>query len=154
MCKNLVEKGKLDKPLILYNRTQSRAEKLSDALGSDKTRVTTSISDAIESAGIIFMCLGEDPSVNAVVEAILAKNPTGKLIVDCSTVHPDTTNALEKKVTASGNEFVGMPGGSFPSIPPSFVICILSKYRSIRSTTHGRRRNPCLRDSWQERVSG
>lgn len=116
MCKNLVEKGKLDKPLILYNRTEKRAKDLSEKLGGDKTKVITSISEAVKDADIIFMCLGEDPSVNAVVDAILAEKPKGKLIVDCSTVHPDTTNALEKKVTAGGNEFVGMPGLPLPPI--------------------------------------
>lgn len=110
MCKNLVEKGNLDKPLILYNRTQKRADQLSEKLGADKTTVTTSIADAVNGADIIFMCLGDDASVEAMVNAILEQHVTGKLIVDCSTVHPDTTNALEKKVTASGLEFVGMPG--------------------------------------------
>ena len=126
MCKNLVEKGKLDQPLILYNRTEKRAKDLSEKLGGDKTKVTTSISDAIKDADIIFMCLGEDPSVNAIVDAILAEKPQGKLIIDCSTVHPDTTNALEKKVIASGNEFVGMPG-----LPLRYTITFTSLTRII-----------------------
>jgi 3-hydroxyisobutyrate dehydrogenase-like beta-hydroxyacid dehydrogenase len=127
MCKNLVEKGNLDKPLILYNRTEKRAKDLSETLGGDKTKVTTSISEAVKHTDIIFMCLGEDPSVNSVVDAILADKVKGRLIVDCSTVHPDTTNALEKKITESGNEFVGMPGLSFP-LSPDLAMLILSKF--------------------------
>lgn len=56
------------------------------------------------------MCLGDDAAVNSAVDAMLQEDVKGKLIVDCSTVHPDTTNALEKKVTDKGAEFVGMPG--------------------------------------------
>lgn len=52
MCKNLVEKGPLD-TLILYNRTKSRAEALSSALGSSKTKVASTISEAVTPAEII-----------------------------------------------------------------------------------------------------
>jgi 3-hydroxyisobutyrate dehydrogenase-like beta-hydroxyacid dehydrogenase len=110
MCKNLVEKGGLDKPLILYNRTKQRADDLSARLGTDKTKVVASISDAVKDADIILMCLGDDAAVNGAVDAILEENVQGKLIVDCSTVHPDTTDALETRITAKGAEFVGMPG--------------------------------------------
>ena len=107
---NLVEKGNLDKPLILYNRTKKRSEDLSSQLGSEQTKVADTISDAVKSSDIIFMCLGDDAAVNSTVDSILETDVQGKLIVDCSTVHPDTTNALEKKITRKGAEFVAMPG--------------------------------------------
>jgi 3-hydroxyisobutyrate dehydrogenase-like beta-hydroxyacid dehydrogenase len=68
------------------------------------------------------MCLGDDAAVNSTVDSILENDIEGKLIVDCSTVHPDTTNALEKKVTEKGGEFVGMPGKSSP-FPPHLKGC-------------------------------
>lgn len=110
MCKNLVEKGNLDKPLILYNRTQKRADDLSAKLGSGKTKVVSQVRDAVKDSDIVFICLGDDDAVNATVDVILQENVKGKLIVDCSTVHPDTTNALEKRITEAGAEFVGGPG--------------------------------------------
>lgn len=113
MCKNLVEKGNIDKPLILYNRTKLRAEQLSTKLGADKTQVAETIGDAVKGTDIIFICLGDDAAVNGAVNAILEQDVSNKLLVDCSTVHPDTTNALEKRITAKGAEFVGMPG-TFP----------------------------------------
>jgi 3-hydroxyisobutyrate dehydrogenase-like beta-hydroxyacid dehydrogenase len=106
----LVEKGNLDKPLILYNRTKSRSEDLASKLGSSKTKVVDTISDAVKSSDIILMCLGDDAAVNSAVDTMLEAGVSGKVIVDCSTVHPDTTNALEKKITEKGGEFVGMPG--------------------------------------------
>lgn len=39
MCKNLVEKGNLDKPLVLYNRTKKRADDLASQLGGGKAQV-------------------------------------------------------------------------------------------------------------------
>lgn len=115
MSKNLVEKGNLDKPLILWNRTKKRADDLAATLGSSKTKVADTINDAAKEADIIFMCLGDDASVHATVDKILEEDVKGKLVVDCSTVHPDTTNALEKKITEKGAEFVGMPGEPEPS---------------------------------------
>ena len=50
MCKNLVEKGNLSQPLIIYNRTQQRAEDLSAKLGSGKTKVASSIEEAVKPA--------------------------------------------------------------------------------------------------------
>jgi 3-hydroxyisobutyrate dehydrogenase-like beta-hydroxyacid dehydrogenase len=110
IAQNLVEKGSLDKPLILFNRTKSRSEDLASKLGSSKTKVVDTINDAVKASDIIFMCLGDDAAVNAAVKKMLQEDVKGKLIVDCSTVHPDTTNALEKQITEKGGEFVGMPG--------------------------------------------
>lgn len=127
MCKNLVEKGNLDKPLILYNRTKKRADDLSANLGTDKTKVVDNISDAVKSSEIIFMCLGDDAAVKETVNTILQEDVTGKLICDCSTVHPDTTNALEKIITASGGEFVGMPVFGAPAMADSGqLVCVIS----------------------------
>lgn len=108
----MVEKGKLDKPLIIYNRTKSRAEDLSSKLGASKTKVVDTVNDAVKASDIIFMCLGDDAAVNSAVDAMLQEDVNGKLIVDCSTVHPDTTNSLEKRITEKGAGFVGMPGTS------------------------------------------
>lgn len=105
-----MEKGDLDKPLILYNRTKARAEDLSQKLGTSKTKVVDNVSDAVKTADIVFMCLGDDASVNTTVDAILQEDVKGKVIIDCSTVHPDTTNGLEQRINEHGGEFVGMPG--------------------------------------------
>ncbi|KAF2475875.1 uncharacterized protein BDR25DRAFT_300794 [Lindgomyces ingoldianus] len=127
MCKNLVEKGNLDKPLILWNRTTKRADDFSAKLRNDKTKVFGSIDEAAKSADIIFICLGDDASVSGAVDAILQQDVKGKLIVDCSTVHPDTTNALEKRIMAKGGEFVGMPVFGAPAMADSgSLVCVIA----------------------------
>lgn len=134
MSKNIVEKGNLDKPLILYNRTRKRADDFSAQLGEGKAVVAETINEAVAKSDIIFLCLGDDAAVNGVLNVILGEDVKGKVIVDCSTVHPDTTNANEKRVTEKGAGFVGMPGG----------FTAISNFRraykdgSIRGAGHGR----------------
>ena len=110
MCANLVDKGKLTSPLIIYNRTAQRAQELAAKIGGDRTTVAASVAEAVAAADIVFTCLGEDHSVSDTIDTALQGDVTGKLFVDCSTIHPTTTNALAKAVTAKGAEFVAMPG--------------------------------------------
>ncbi|KZM20548.1 uncharacterized protein EKO05_0011081 [Ascochyta rabiei] len=127
MCANLVSKGNLDKPLILYNRTQQRADDLAAKIGTDKTKVVSTVQDAVAPSDIILMCLGDDAAVTATVDTILEGDVTGKTIVDCSTIHPDTTNALEKRITAAGGEFVGMPVFGAPAMADAgSLVCVVA----------------------------
>lgn len=131
MCTNLVEKGNLDKPLILSNRTKKRSDdlaaKIDSEFGSGKTKVVSTINDAAKEADIIFMCLGDDAAVNFAVDVILQEDVKGKLIVDCSTIHPDTTNALEKKINEKGADFVGMPVFGAPAMADNGqLVCVIA----------------------------
>ena len=110
MCKNLVEKGNLDKPLIIFNRTNKKAKDLSSKLGAGKSKVAESIEDAVEQSDVIFTCVGDDKAINETIDTALKSDVKGKLFVDCSTVHPDTTNALGKKIEAKGASFAACPG--------------------------------------------
>ncbi|KAF2734538.1 hypothetical protein EJ04DRAFT_466378 [Polyplosphaeria fusca] len=128
MCKNLVEKGNLDKPLLLYNRTKSRADDLAAQLGgAAKAQPVSTLEQLVTSADIIFLCLGEDPSVTATISTLLEHSVRGKLICDCSTVHPDTSNALESQITSAGGEFVAMPVFGAPAMADAgSLICVLA----------------------------
>lgn len=125
MCANLVSKGNLDKPLIIYNRTQKRADDLSAKLGLSKTKVASTIPEAVKDSDLILICVGDDAAVNSTVDTILEQNVQGKTIVDCSTVHPDTTNALEKRIIAAGAQFVGMPVFGAPAMADAgSLVCV------------------------------
>lgn len=125
MCANLVSKGNLDKPLILYNRTQKRSDDLCSKLGSSKTKVAPTIPEAVQNSDIVFICVGDDAAVNSTVDTILSLDVKGKTIVDCSTVHPDTTNALESRISAAGAEFVGMPVFGAPAMADAgSLVCV------------------------------
>ncbi|KAI1128245.1 NAD binding domain of 6-phosphogluconate dehydrogenase-domain-containing protein [Nemania abortiva] len=109
MCKNLVEKGNLDKPLILYNRTKKRAEDLAATLPAGKTEVVDTIEEGVKKADIIFTIVSNDAAVKEAISSVLQSDVKGKLIVDCSTIHPDTTKQLAQDVLAKGAEFIASP---------------------------------------------
>jgi 3-hydroxyisobutyrate dehydrogenase-like beta-hydroxyacid dehydrogenase len=127
MCKNIVEKGGLDKPLIIFNRTHKRAVDLCEKLASGKSIVASTIEEAVSKSDIIFTCVGDDAAVQETIDSALKSNVKGKLFVDCSTVHPDTTNALSKKITASGAEFVACPVFGAPAMADNGqLVCLVA----------------------------
>jgi 3-hydroxyisobutyrate dehydrogenase-like beta-hydroxyacid dehydrogenase len=110
MTKNLVEKGNIEHPIILYNRTKSRAETHCSLIGH--STVASSLQEAIVASDIIWSCLENENAVAETFEQILALSIQGKLFIECSTVLPDEMATLSKKVLATGAEFVAMPGWS------------------------------------------
>jgi 3-hydroxyisobutyrate dehydrogenase-like beta-hydroxyacid dehydrogenase len=113
MCKNLIEKGKLSHPLIIYNRTAARSEALANQLGRSKTKVAKTVQEAVSAAEIIFTCVGDDAAIKEMIASALEVDVSGKLFVDCSTVHPETTNEIAAKISGNKAEFVACPGNCF-----------------------------------------
>ncbi|KAI0459687.1 NAD binding domain of 6-phosphogluconate dehydrogenase-domain-containing protein [Xylaria acuta] len=109
MCKNLVEKGNLDKPLILYNRTKKRSEDLAASLPAGRTEVVDSIAEGVKKADVIFTIVSNDAAVKEAIGAVLQSDVKGKLIIDCSTIHPNTTKQVAQDVLAKGAEFIASP---------------------------------------------
>lgn len=109
MCKNLVEKGNLSEPLVIHNRTLKRTQDLNASLPSGKSIVASSISELVSKSDIIFTCVGDDAAINETIDEALKGDVKGKLFVDCSTVHPETSEGLQKKLTDAGAEFVAGP---------------------------------------------
>lgn len=127
MCKNLVEKGHLDKPLIIFNRTQQRAHDLSSKLPNEKSTVVGTLEEAVSKADIVFTCLGDDAAVTDTMTAALKGDVKGKLFVDCSTIHPDTTNRLAQSIQGQGAEMVACPVFGAPAMAESGqLICVLA----------------------------
>lgn len=127
MCKNLVEKGNLGKPLIVANRTAKRADDLSKTLPSGKSIAASSIDEMVSKADIIFTCVGDDAAINETIDQALKGDVKGKLFVDCSTVHPQTTEGLAKKITEAGAEFVACPVFGAPAMADNGqLVCVLA----------------------------
>ncbi|EFR04591.1 6-phosphogluconate dehydrogenase [Nannizzia gypsea CBS 118893] len=127
MVKNLVEKGPLSKPLIVYNRTQSRAIDLAKTLSQQIIPVST-VKEAVERSTIIFICLGDDPAVEITIDtAMNSTDVKGKLFVDCSTVHPDTTRRLAQLLESAGASFTACPVFGAPSAAEAGqLVCVLA----------------------------
>lgn len=81
MAKNLVEKGNLAKPLIIFNRTRARADKLADAIGKDKVKVVDAVQDAVSQADIVFTCVGERSRLLSVELAAYASRAEPPLVL-------------------------------------------------------------------------
>ncbi|KAJ6784723.1 hypothetical protein PWT90_07360 [Aphanocladium album] len=109
MCKNIVEKGNLSSPLLIYNRSKQRSVELSQKLPAGKTEVVESLAEAAAKADIIFTCIANDEAVSETVAALLQADVKGKLFIECSTIHPDTTQSVADKIIAQGAEFVAAP---------------------------------------------
>ncbi len=104
-----------------------RAEDLSKSLGSGKSTVASSIGEVASKADIIFTCVGDDKAINATIDEAMKSSVKGKLFVDCSTVHPDTTEGLAKKITAAGAEFVACPVFGAPAMADAGqLVCVLA----------------------------
>ncbi|KAL8653617.1 MAG: hypothetical protein Q9210_001995 [Variospora velana] len=123
MCGNLVKKGNLGSPLILYNRTASRAQQLAQELGN--CSVANSPSEAVAGADIIFTCLTDDHAVLELFRQILDNDVTGKLFVNCSTTQPATSDDLAAMAEKKGAGVVTMPVFGEPSMAEKgLLICV------------------------------
>ncbi|MCJ1387368.1 hypothetical protein MMC18_000211 [Xylographa bjoerkii] len=132
MCKNLVEKGDLDKPLIIFNRTTKRATDLQAKLSTGKSTVVEELGEAVAKADIIFTCLGDDQAITETLSTAVRGDVKGKLFVDCSTVHPDTTNKLVKTVEEHGAHFVACPVFGAPAMAEGGqLVCVLAGQKSL-----------------------
>lgn len=81
----------------------------------------------MKSSDIIFTCVGDDKAIKETIETALKEDVKGKLFVDCSTVHPDTTNGLAKSITGKGAHFVACPVFGAPAMAESGnLVCVLA----------------------------
>lgn len=119
MAKNIAEKGKLDSPLLIYNRTKQRATDLSAKISPGKSEVADSLEAAATQADVIFICLANDKAVTETVDTLAKADIQGKIVVDCSTIHPDTSEAIAKTITSKGAEFVACPVFGAPAMADS-----------------------------------
>ena len=116
MVKNIVEKGNLSDSLLLYNRSKQRAVDLSEKLGPGKTEVVDTIAAGVSKADIIFLCLSNDQVVESTLGEILKQDVKGKLIVDCSTTHPESSDKNGAAVVSAGADFVSAPVFGAPAM--------------------------------------
>lgn len=131
MCKNLVRKGQLSKPLMIYNRTSSRAFDLASKIGH--SIVTASITDAVTKSDMIFLCLADDAAVEATLLTAAQGDIKGKLFVDCSTIHPDTTTKVADALKEQGAYFVACPVFGAPAMADAGqLVCVLAGARAGR----------------------
>jgi 3-hydroxyisobutyrate dehydrogenase-like beta-hydroxyacid dehydrogenase len=114
MVTNLAQKGNLDKPVLIYNRSPQRAVDLAAQIGGGKTEVVTSPVEAARRADVIFTMLSNDAAVEENYTLLLDglqgdSSLADKLFVECSTISPETTERVAARVTATGAAYLASP---------------------------------------------
>ncbi len=106
---NLMEQGH---DLAVWNRT---AKKTRELIGAGAA-ACDSPADLVAASDMVINIVIDDKAANAVYggrNGLLSGNIKGKLFVEMSTLLPQTTKALEKKIKAKGGAFLECPvGGS------------------------------------------
>ncbi|KAI5926919.1 6-phosphogluconate dehydrogenase [Camillea tinctor] len=93
-------------PLIFTNRTLSRGDSLKE-LGAIPV---SSVAEVAKKSDIIFSCVSNDAVLQQTANEIIKSGDiNGKIYVDCSTVHPETSVAVSKVIAQAGAEFVAAP---------------------------------------------
>lgn len=130
MSLNIAERGPQSGPLLLYNRTTSRATTHATKLGQ-KSAVADTLTEAVSRSDLIFTCVGDDAALDAIVAAILddkalPQDLSSKTFVDCSTVHPDTSRKTEALFAARGAGFVACPVFGAPNMADAGQLIVVS----------------------------
>ncbi|KAL4935463.1 hypothetical protein BDV06DRAFT_234306 [Aspergillus oleicola] len=101
------------KLLSSEGRVSINAEKPNSATAS------SSLTSAVKDATITFICVGDDPALDSIINTLTSDsslNLKDKIIVDCSTVHPDTSRRTHSTLTAAGASFIACPVFGAPNM--------------------------------------
>ncbi|KAI8953331.1 hypothetical protein F4801DRAFT_588260 [Xylaria longipes] len=93
--------------LSFYNRTASRGDDL-EQLGGERR---ASVADLAACSNVIFISASDDAAVESIIGQIISSGSkiAGKTIVDTTTIHPDTTKEISRKLQAHGAHFAATP---------------------------------------------
>ncbi|KAF3191978.1 hypothetical protein TWF788_004169 [Orbilia oligospora] len=119
MVPNLAKKYPHDKPLLLFNRNNAKADELAASLEKEGITVTVapSIADLVQKSDIIFTCLANDAAITQTIDAAVQSGDiSGKLFVESSTVAPKCTDALSDLIVGKGAKFVAAPVFGVPAV--------------------------------------
>jgi 3-hydroxyisobutyrate dehydrogenase-like beta-hydroxyacid dehydrogenase len=109
MCKNLAEKVGPEVTITVYDIVPDRAHAIASKVSKANIAVSSNVTAAAATSDTIFYMVPNDDSVMAVLKKISETSLQSKLIVDCSTVHPDTSRKEESYVKGRGGQFISCP---------------------------------------------
>ena len=105
MAANLTKAGH---EVSAWNRTPKTSPVLQDA----ELRATTDLATALEGAEVVMYCLSDDAAVDDLVfgsHNLLEHVPAGAVIIDLSTIDPETSNRERAAFEAKGHAFLDAP---------------------------------------------
>ncbi len=105
------------RPVVLYNRTRTRAEKVAAATGAE---VVDTAREAVAGADIVVVSLADDAAVRSVYsgpDGLVAGLRTGAVVLETSTLAPSTVRELAPLVENHGAALLDAPvSGSVPLV--------------------------------------
>src|SRR5688500_2230195 len=105
------------RPVVVFNRTAARAADLAARTGA---RAVPTAREAAASAGVVLVSLADDAAVAAAYDGpdgVVAGLSPGTVVLDTSTVSPETVRALATMVSAAGATLLDAPvSGSVPVV--------------------------------------
>ena len=105
MAANLLKAGY---PVTVWNRTPTRCEPL---VAQGATQASSPAQTAAN-ADVVMYCVSDDAAVEALVfgeEGVLAGVRSGQIVIDLTTVHPDTTRQEAAAYAERGVGFLDAP---------------------------------------------
>jgi 3-hydroxyisobutyrate dehydrogenase-like beta-hydroxyacid dehydrogenase len=111
--------------VLLYNRTRERCEMLGSEIGA---RVAASAADVAARADVTLTMLADDAAVEAIYRGpagLLAGARAGSILVDLSTVTPDTIRSLEADARAAGAGILDAPVSGSVSLAASGQLSLM-----------------------------
>lgn len=92
--------------VAVFNRNARRADEWKSA---HKGAVATTIADAVKDVDIAFMCVGDDPDIEAVAHAAFPAMKRGAILVDHTTGSATLAEALAREAAGKGLTFIDAP---------------------------------------------
>ncbi len=92
--------------VTVWNRTMSKAEKWTE---THKGKAEKTAADAVFGNEFVFLCLGDDPDVEAVFDAIEPNLAAGMIVVDHTTASAGLARRLHVRCKKRGASFIDAP---------------------------------------------
>ncbi|KAI9508367.1 NAD-P-binding protein [Russula earlei] len=126
------------RPLLVWNRTRQKGEKLLHELGGGKVAIAQAVVDVATTCDIVFTSLSSDDVIRSVYEEIAAAfqaqpPATRKILVDTSTIYPRLAGEIDALVSAIPHcSFVTAPIFGPPAMAENatLIIALSGDYRS------------------------
>jgi 3-hydroxyisobutyrate dehydrogenase-like beta-hydroxyacid dehydrogenase len=132
MARNLARKGFT---LTVASRTRAKA----DALAAELPGVTTAASAAevAERSDVIVSCVPDSPEVTAVhlgAGGTIERAARGSVVIDCSTIAPETAREVAARLAERGVDFLDAPvsGGQKGAVEGTLVFFVGGEERAIQ----------------------
>ncbi|THG95470.1 hypothetical protein EW026_g6190 [Hermanssonia centrifuga] len=131
-------------PIVVYNRTRARAEKLAKEVGESEIKIANSPEELAIECDIIFTNLADDEVVKMFFEKFASalkdsQNTKNKIFVDMSTVYPSLAGELDNLISSIPHAHLVMaPVFGAPTVAETaqLIVVMAGDYRSKKEVAH------------------